>query len=347
VISCHPWSNVIMSAQPDGDHDHDHCEGHEHNIRHLLSPADVHTIKDIFSSFDKNQNNIIDSKELKRAFPRDAPNIKTRQHGEISMDHDSDGEITLEEWLDYFAAVKHEKCRIANDPEAWKHFLEYIEINSSLSDRQLYHLTEIFNMHDENHDGVLSDTEMASMRQCDPKAKKKFDASSNPISKSTENDGGLTYEKFTAWCEERRQDRGMADMDQLINALWGYDVCALTKTELEDLENIFKRLCTAPRIVNASADHAVPDCEHHSQVIALELLGLEPIEEEQLQGGFPCVEYSKAQLLQRSSKIKLGDGEVKLTEYLERWKKTDKPQPRVKGRCCAPGSGGDSSCVIA
>ena len=33
------------------------------------------------------------------------------------MDHDSDGEITLEEWLDYFAAVKHEKCRIANDPE--------------------------------------------------------------------------------------------------------------------------------------------------------------------------------------------------------------------------------------
>ena len=41
------------------------------------------------------------------------------------MDHDSDGEITLEEWLDYFAAVKHEKCRIANDPEVSCCFATY------------------------------------------------------------------------------------------------------------------------------------------------------------------------------------------------------------------------------
>ena len=31
---------------------------------------------------------------------------------------------------------------------------------------------------------------------------KKFDASSNPITESTESDGSMTYEKFTTWCEE-------------------------------------------------------------------------------------------------------------------------------------------------
>jgi len=323
----------------------DHCEGNEQNIRHMLNPQDVHTIKDIFSSFDKNQSGVIDAAELKRAFPRDAPMIKTRAHGEINLDQDSSGDILPEEWLDYFAAVKHEKCRVANDPEAWTHFLNYIGINSSLSDRQLYHFTEIFNMYDTNNDGVLSESEMTGLRLCHPKAQKKFDESSNPISKSTEQDGGLTYEKFTTWCEGRRQDRGMEDMDQLINALWGYDICAITKTELEDLETVFKRLCTPPRLIIpvTPRQDGQQDCP---LVIALSVLALAPIEEEQVKG-VACVEYSKSQFLQRASKIKLEGGEEKLTECLENWKRIEKPQPRVKARCCAPGADSDGSCVVA
>merc|ERR1711865_990612 len=142
----------------------DECDGEA--VRHILSHPDIYTILDIFNSFDTNNDGVIDAKELKRAFPRDAPPVQTQAHGDIRLSQNSDGVITKDEWLDYFAGVKHCKTRDGG-PEAWAHFLNYIEINSSLSDRQMYHLTEIFNMHDSNQDRVLSEAEMASMRLCD------------------------------------------------------------------------------------------------------------------------------------------------------------------------------------
>eukprot|EP00658_Telonema_sp_P-2_P018257 TRINITY_DN17165_c0_g1_i3.p1 TRINITY_DN17165_c0_g1~~TRINITY_DN17165_c0_g1_i3.p1 ORF type:complete len:371 (-),score=93.07 TRINITY_DN17165_c0_g1_i3:287-1399(-) len=330
-------------------------------VTHILDPKEIHHIRDLFTAFDANANGKICREEVIKVFPKrdgetNKPLIVDTPHGKIVFDADGDEWINWDEWLAYFAGVKHD--RLKGDPSAWKKFMAWIELNVPMSPRQIYHMSEIFKMYDANKDEFLEAEEVERMKSSEPRAKKKFEANENKISNFFEPDNPnlLSLKGLLRWCAERRNVRGFWDVENLINDLWGYKVAALDQAELEALERVFKKLAhevviqspapdTAPDGAPAEAGSTAAGPPKTMFSVSLLLLGLpDDTATDSESGGRMLGDYTKAQLLQRACHIKLTEGQAVLGGHIARWDLIQaRPCTQGKGkRCCGP----DAGCMI-